>query len=415
MNEDYKENRNDADEWYFTPEEPKEKKPKKKEFSAKKRFWIAFLMGAVVSAILIVGIAFIFDENDNTVLISNEDYEYYKELADKYGKYNFILEMVEADPLAETTPEAITDEDLKQILANSGDPYAKYYTEEEYKAFTKSLTSSYVGVGIVIADSDDGIVVLGVMEDGPAEEAGMKPGDIIVKVDGDTPEDSGEAVDMISGKAGTAVTITISRDGEKSDLKMNRAEIEQNSVSSSQLDEDETVGVIQITSFVEGTADDFKLAVKELKNKGCDKFILDLRNNGGGLTDESVEIADYLLPECKIMTEKNKAGEETIYNSKASSADLDVVVLVNENTASASEILAGALQDNNAATIIGKTTYGKGVTQGTHQFSDGTAIKITITEYFRPSGKTVQGVGITPDIEASNDDILDKAIEELDK
>ena len=155
------------------------------------------------------------------------------------------------------------------------------------------------------------------------------------------------------------------------------------------------------------------MAVKDLKAKGCTKFILDLRDNGGGLTDPSIEIADYLLPACKIMSENTKDGSETVYNSKASSEDLDMVVLVNGNTASASEILTAALQDNKAVTVIGTKTYGKGVTQMMHQFSDGSAVKLTVTEYFRPSGETVNGVGITPDIEAEGEAVLEEALREL--
>ena len=170
-----------------------------------------------------------------------------------------------------------------------------------------------------------------------------------------------------------------------------------------------------VKSYEKPSGKEFKAAVKDLKSKGCTKFILDLRDNGGGLTDPSIEIADYLLPACKIMSENTKDGSETVYNSKASSADLDMVILVNENTASASEILTAALQDNGAGTVIGTKTYGKGVTQMMHKFSDGTAVKLTVTEYFRPSGETVNGVGITPDIEAEDSEMLDKAIKELEQ
>ena len=261
---------------------------------------------------------------------------------------------------------------------------------------------------------DGDIVIMTVFEGTPAEEAGILPDDIIVKVDGQEPESVDEAVDMISGEAGTKVTVTVKRGEELIDFNLNRQRIETESVGYSVLEDHPDIGYISISSFIKGTADDFKNAVKDLKSQGCDKFIIDLRDNGGGLTDESIEIADYLLPACRIMSENKKDGTETVYNSKESSEDLDMVVLVNENTASASEILTAALQDNNAATIIGCTTYGKGVTQIVHQFNDGTAVKLTATEYFRPSGKTVQGVGITPDIEAYEDGYLDAALRELE-
>ena len=271
----------------------------------------------------------------------------------------------------------------------------------------------YVGVGIGVLEEDGNVVIKEVFAGSPAEESGIKPEDIILKVDGKKPADVDDAVSMITGDAGTKVTVTIKRGDKTLDFELTRKEIETESVGYDVLKDHDDIGYILISSFTKDTDDDFKLAVKDLKSKGCSKFIIDLRDNGGGLTDSSIEIADYLLPACKIMSENTKDGKETVYNSKASSADLDMVVLVNENTASASEILAAALQDNKAGAIIGTKTFGKGVTQVMHKFEDGTAIKITVTEYFRPSGKTVHGVGITPDIEAEGEEVLDAALKEL--
>ena len=182
-----------------------------------------------------------------------------------------------------------------------------------------------------------------------------------------------------------------------------------------ELEEAENVGYIGILSFVKETDEDFKLAVRDLENKGCDKFIIDLRNNGGGLTDSSIKIADYLLPACTVMTDVLKDGTETVYSSKESSAEIEYVVLVNQNTASASEILSAAIQDNRGGKIIGKQTFGKGVTQSVHKFDDGSALKYTVSEYYRPNGDKVQGVGVKPDIEAEDIDAVDAALEELGK
>ena len=196
---------------------------------------------------------------------------------------------------------------------------------------------------------------------------------------------------------------------------LTREEIEIDSVGYAVSEDDPEVGYIHISIFRKGTDREFKSAVKALKKKGCRKFIVDLRDNGGGLTDVSVEIADYLLPACVIMTDVTKNGSETVYNSDEKSADLDMVVLVNGNTASASEILTGAIKENGAGTVIGSKTYGKGVTQVSKTFSDGSAVKLTVSEYLTPKGNHVSGKGITPDIEASDEDILDKALEELNK
>lgn len=345
--------------------------------------------------------------------VPKERYEYYRDLDSSYGKYYEIMEMIDEDPLAKSDAGEISDEELKEIVASTGDPYAEYFTAEEYDEFEKHYMGDYVGIGILVTEEDGDIVIKSVIPDGPAEEAGIQDDDILVRVDGKELKDVNDAIEKISGEAGTELTVTVKRGGETLDIKATRERIDQESVGYLKMENEPDVGYIMIAAFRDDTAKDLKLAVRDLKDEGCDKFILDLRGNGGGLTNESVDIADYLLPACRIMSEKTKSGKETVYNSKASSADLDLVVLVDENTASASEILTAALQDNNACTVIGKKTYGKGVTQKTQRFRDGSAIKITVTEYFRPSGKKVDGVGITPDIEAEGEAAIDEALKEL--
>ena len=345
--------------------------------------------------------------------VADSKYDYYTELEKSYGKYYEIMKMIGEDPIAESEPDEISDEELKRIVSGIGDPYAEYYTADEYAELEKRYLGDYVGVGVGVLQEEDNVVIKTVFEGTPAEKAGIKAEDIILKVDGKKPADVDDAVSMITGESGTKVTITIKRGKKTLDFELTRQNIDTDSVGYSVLEDHPEIGYINIASFIKGTDDEFKMAVKDLKSKGCTKFIIDLRNNGGGLTDPCIEIADYLLPACKIMSENTKSGKETVYNSKTSSANLDMVILVNENTASASEILTAALQDNKAGTVIGTTTYGKGVTQVMHKFSDGTAVKLTVTEYFRPSGETVNGVGITPDIKAEGEEILDAALEEL--
>lgn len=371
----------------------------------------AFLLGILFSAAVLFAGSYLLGWEH---IITQYQYKYYKDLDAKYGKYYQIMEMIGEDPLAQVSPQELSDQELKEIVASIGDPYAEYYTKEEYQDLQKRYMGDYVGIGIGIVDVDGDITIMTVFEGTPAEAAGILPEDVIIRVDGKEPASVDEAVNMISGEAGTEVTVTIRRGEDLLDFTLNRQKIETDSVGYSALEDHPDIGYISISSFIKGTDEDFKSAVKDLQSQGCDKFILDLRDNGGGLTDSSIEIADYLLPTCRIMSENTKDDAETVYNSKESSAGLDMVVLVNENTASASEILTAALQDNNAATVIGTTTYGKGVTQIVHQFDDGTAVKITATEYFRPSGKTVQGVGITPDVEAQGDGYLEAALKELE-
>lgn len=382
------------------------------ETGRKRWSWLSFIVGAALSfALLTALLRFALPVS----FISNDQLAYYKELDSAYGKYNEILRLIGEDPIAQYTPQEISDDDIKKLIASIGDPYAEYYTPEEYEEFKKTFLGNYVGIGIIVAQIEDQIVIKGVFEDGPAAEAGIEVEDVIVEVDGKKPADVNDAVSMITGEAGTSVKIRVNRGGEDKEFTVTRAVIEEDSVAYDVYDKDKGIGYIRITSFIKGTNKDFKLAVKELKNKGCDKFIIDLRDNGGGLTDVSIDIADYLLPACRIMTETYKDGTEKVYSSDASSAGIKCAVLVNGNTASASEILTGALQDNNAATVIGSKTFGKGVTQMTHGFSDGSVVKLTVSEYFRPNGETVNGKGITPDVEAdpTKTDIMEIAEEEL--
>lgn len=383
-----------------------------KEFSPKTKKRIFFFLGVICTLAVI---AVIYSVQSFGKFVSQRDYEYYKELEANYGKYNAILQMIGEDPLVETPPEAIDDAKLKELVASIGDPYAEYYTKEEYAEFQKRYNGEYVGIGIGITEEDGHVVIKSVFEGGPAYDAGVKPEDEIISINGEKPKDSNDAVNLIAGESGGLVKLKVLREGEEIEFSMNRTKIEEESIEYSKLDENPEVGYIRIIAFIKGTADDFKLAVRDLKNEGCNKFVIDLRSNGGGLTDESIEIADYLLPACKIMSEVSKNGEEKVYNSKSSAADLDMVILTDSGTASASEILAGAIQDNKGGLIIGEKTYGKGVTQISRKFEDGSAVKLTVTEYFRPNGETVNEKGITPDIEVPSDEALERGLEELAK
>lgn len=387
-------------------EAPEETKKPKKRFS----LLVAFLFGV---AVCLAAITLCTQVLGIRHLVADETYDYYIDLDKSYGKYYEIMKMIGEDPIAESEPEEISDETLKTIVSSIGDPYAAYYTASEYEEIEKRYLGDYVGVGIGVLQEGKDIVIKTVFEDTPAAEAGIMTDDVIVKVDGREPADVDEAVSMITGEAGTKVKITVRRGGETKEFDLTRQRIESDSVAYNVLDAHPEIGYIKIASFIKGTDDEFTMAVKDLKSKGCTRFIMDLRDNGGGLTESSINIADYLLPACKIMSENTKDGTETVYNSDATSADLDMVILVNGNTASASEILAAALQDNKAGTVIGTKTYGKGVTQLMRKFSDGSAIKLTVTEYFRPSGETVNGIGIIPDIEAEGEEVLEEALKEL--
>lgn len=362
---------------------------------------------SILAIVIIIGIS------SGRILVG-KSYREFKDFQKAYGKYYQIQEILDKEALgyneasSNTNIIKLNDNVYRKLLRSMDDPYADYYTTDEFKSFERMFAESYDGIGIEIGDvkfkNRDEVMVLvfGVMDDSPAKKVGMKPGDIITKVDGEKVKNSDETCEKVLGTPGTPVEVTVERKGEKITYNMNRARIEEKPVKYKELDKKNKIAYIYVSTFKEGTSESFKLAVKDLKNKGYDKFIIDLRNNGGGMTFEAYDMADFLLPEGIIVTEKNKKGKEYTHKSDASSANIDYVMLVNAQTASASEIVACAVQDNKGGKIIGAKTYGKGVTQKTYRLYDGSALKYTIQEYFRPSGKSVNRIGIVPDIKVKN-------------
>jgi carboxyl-terminal processing protease len=331
----------------------------------------------------------------------------------------------------EVDEEELEEAAIAGYVDGLGDQYTAYISKEDMQAFTEDITGSFVGIGIyMVADEEsDSIIVYYPIPDSPAEEAGIKAGDIIKSVDGVEYgyDDFDTIADHIKGEAGTKVKLVIERDGKDIEFEITRAKIATNPITIKVLEDN--IGYLKIPSFDTGTADDFKEKVEELQKQGCTSLIIDLRNNGGGIVDESTDIADLLLEKGKtIMTTKDNNGDEEVTESKNDATfDMPIVILANENTASASEILIGALKDNERATVIGTTTYGKGVIQTVISLSDGSGLKITTAEYFTPNGTAIHGIGIVPDTEVElpdtvtsiysvsreNDTQLNKAIEVL--
>ena len=314
-----------------------------------------------------------------------------------------------------------------------GDKYTEYIPKRELKEFTENITGSFVGIGIyMIADEESQkIIVYYPIPESPAEKAGIKSGDIILRVDGKEYgyDDFDIIADNIKGTAGTKVKLVIERDGKEQEFEITREKIETNPISSKIIKEN--IGYINFPSFDTDSSKKLKEKIDDLISKGAKSLILDLRNNGGGIVDESTNIADFFLDKDKtIMTTKDNKEKEEVTKSKTKKVyDMPLVVLTNENTASASEILTAALKDNERATVIGAKTYGKGVIQTVLTLSDGSGLKITTAEYFTPNGTEINKKGIKPNIEVKlpdtvksiyaikeeEDTQLNKAIEELKK
>ena len=307
--------------------------------------------------------------------------------------------------IGEIEKEKMLESAIKGYVEGLGDPYTEYLTKEEMSDFMEETNAEYVGIGVYLTENktDNTILVVGVMKNSPALEAGMQEGDVITKVNdvAYTGENIDEAIKIMKGQEGTNVKVTILRDGKEIELDVQRKKINVEHVSSQMLENN--IAYIQIDSFDSSVAESFKNQITELRNGGATKIIIDLRSNGGGIVTEATEIAELFLEKGEtILITKGKKDKEELTTSEKDPIikDIPVVVLVNEGTASASEILAGALKDKyENTTIVGKTTYGKGVIQTLYNLSDGSGLKITTEEYYTPNHKKINKEGIKPDVE----------------
>ena len=288
---------------------------------------------------------------------------------------------------------------ISGMVNSIGDPYTVYLNEEDYADLMSTTSGSYAGIGIYVSALNGNLVVVAPIEDTPAAQAGLKSGDIISKVDGTdmTASDMDKAVSMMKGTPGTEVTLTIYREGEGyKNITMKRATITVKTVRHEMLKDN--IGYIRITNFDENTADNFKSALKELKSSGMKGLVIDLRDNPGGLLLTSTQIADMLLGKGTTVYTIDAEGKREDWTSDESKLDMPLTLLVNGGSASASEILSGAVRDFKAGTLIGTKTFGKGIVQTILDLKDGTGLKVTTSRYYTPSGECIQGTGITPNI-----------------
>ena len=316
-----------------------------------------------------------------------------------------IKKILESEYISEINEDDLINGAIKGYVEGVGDEYTEYFTKEEMDEFKMETEGNYVGIGIYMFQNtkDNTIVILTPIANSPAAEAGLLPGDIIRKVDDVeyTGEDFDKISNYIKGKEGSTVKLGIERDGKELTFEVERKSIDLYPIKSEVLENN--IGYIKIDSFDEKASSKFKDAYNELNKKDIQGLIIDVRNNGGGILDEVLEIADYALNKDNIiLVTKDKDGKEEIEKSKKNPIITQpIVILVNENTASASEILTAALKENGRATVIGETTYGKGVIQELLTLSDGSGIKITIEEYYTPNKNKINEIGIAPDKEIS--------------
>ena len=382
--------------------------------------FITFLVTSIVMYQYFTNDSFgksIVEKSEQTSDIA-ETLEDYRKIIDKYY-------------LGDIDEEKLKEGAIAGYIKGLDDEYTEYISKEDMADYMADTTGNFVGIGVYMVQDTEAnkIMVLSPIKGSPAEKAGLQPGDYIIAVDGVTytGEQMTEASNKIKGETGTTVKLQIQRKDETLDIELTRENIKVNPVEGEVLENN--IGYIEFSSFDDGTAEEFKMKFEELQGKGIKSLIIDLRNNGGGIVDEALEIANYILDkDSVILYEVDKNNNETVEKTTDEPIiNMPIVILTNENTASSSEILAGALKDHKKATIVGEKTYGKGVIQRLLTLPDGSGLKITSEKYLTPNRTEINKIGIEPDekvelpetvtnilnVEKTEDTQLQKAIEIL--
>ncbi len=343
------------------------------------------------------GSSAVVSADGETVTISKEEYERYKQ----FDTLLELMDLVEYGYFEEYDVQDMLDGAANGLLLGLGDPYTFYYTPEEYAELWEEDEGEYAGVGIQISTSYlTGLCTISrVFDNGPAREAGVQKGDILYKVEDLYVNSStiNDAVDIMRGTPGTTVHVVFLRGTEEVEYDLVRAKITVNRIESGMLTED--VGYIYLYEFAGNCATEFQAAVNSLESKGAKGLIIDLRDNPGGWVDDAEAIGDIFLDKGTLCYLQYNDGSREYYYTKAGKKDMKLVVLMNEHSASSSEILAGALKDRADATIVGVQSYGKGIVQTVVGLDDGAGMQMTIAQYYTPNGNAVHKVGITPDVE----------------
>ena len=312
---------------------------------------------------------------------------------------------------------------VKGMASSLGDTYSFYLTGDVYKSFMEQTTATFGGVGIIIGEDKQGdFYILAVFKKGAAHEAGIQPGGKLVAVDGKKLHGMEPilAANLVRGKVGTAVTLTIEENGKVKDYKMHRSDVVLPTVSDQMVSGD--IGYIHIYKFATHTGEEFKEALRDVKAKGARKLIIDVRMNPGGLITSVVDVADQILTRGPVVSYQAKNGTKQTFDIDGISKPMPMVILIDRNSASASEILAGAVQDKKEGLVMGEKSFGKGTIQSVEELSDGTALKISIAQYLTAGGRKIDKIGIKPDVavqqtgtpfDMNSDSVLQEAIRKL--
>lgn len=379
----------------YTGMEPEERKKGK-------RFWQGVCVGLLTAAVLLAAVwgvrqaaGHFLTGNFASGEVSEAAVEHKLDLINGLiGRYYLYEDEIDED--------ALIDGIYSGYASELGDPYTVYYDEEETKALMETTSGEFSGIGATMSMNmtTGEITVVNVYEDSPADKAGLKAGDILYQVDGKDTEgqELDTVVSWIKGEKGTDVTLNVIRDGEEIDTVATRDIIQVQTVEYGM--KEDSIGYIAVSEFDSVTYEQFREALEDLEGQGMQGLVIDLRGNPGGNLDTVTDMLSLLLPEGTIVSTKDKYGNvEEITCDGKNEFTKPLAVLVNQYSASASEIFAGAVQDYGTGQIVGMTTYGKGVVQQLMDLGDGTCLKLTISEYYTPSGRSINGEGVTPDVE----------------
>ena len=330
----------------------------------------------------------------------------------KASKLDTLSGLIEERFIGEADRTAYEDAAAAAMVAALGDEWSYYIPASQYQAHVESVSNAYVGIGITITVSEDGtgFLITKVNPGGPADEAGMEPGDVIIGIEGQSASgmDAAQARDLVRGEVNTQVRLTVRRENRELEMNVTRMEV-LSPVALGQMLPDK-IGLITIANFDDRCYDETKAAIDSLLDQGATALIFDVRNNPGGYKHELVNVLDYLLPAGPLFRSEFYTGEVTVDKSDASCLDIPMAVLVNESSFSAAEFFAAALSEYDAAIVVGQQTYGKGYFQTTIQLGDGSAVGLSVGRYTTPNGVSLAGVGITPDVVVEVDEETDFAI-----
>lgn len=364
--------------------------------------WLLVMVSIVASAVTLLASGKSFEL---TRWVSREEYE----MIERYSRLEDVRLRLSEGYFQEVSEEDLMTGALKGMMASVQDPYTFYYTPDEMQKHKQQSGSAYKGVGLLIQNNSDGYIeIIRSYEDGPADRAGAQVGDLILRVDGirvsgANPQALNEAVALMKGEDGSEVVLTISRNGAEQEISILRGEVNVSNVSWQMIDE--SIGYINIFQFTGDVVTAFEKALEDLQANGADGVVIDLRNNPGGVLDDVVAIADEVLPAGVIVYTEDRQGKREDFYSDEACNDIPMTVLINDMSASASEIFAAAVQDYDRGTIVGEKSYGKGVVQTVIEYEDdGAGMQYTSSSYFTPKGESIHGVGVTPDILVGSED-----------